>query len=140
MHEFEPLKTGLSECDNFFQRAKMLRPLNLQIVCPACPACPVAPEDGTGVGPEDRTGVKCGAYSSGVSVKQKISEPLRHLRLSGEQWMAKIIQSSRHADYLAIYHIYDKKYRKILIIGYILVFQAHAFSNSLRLTVSLRVW
>jgi hypothetical protein len=23
----------------------------------ACRACPVAPEDGTGVGPEDRTGV-----------------------------------------------------------------------------------
>jgi len=31
-------------------------PRNTQCM-PACPACPVAPEDGTGVGPADRTGV-----------------------------------------------------------------------------------
>ena len=30
----------------------LIIPVNL-----ACPACPVAPADGTGVGPEDRTGV-----------------------------------------------------------------------------------
>ena len=31
------------------------------VIC-ACPARPVAPGDGTGVGPEDRTGVICGSF------------------------------------------------------------------------------
>jgi len=51
----------------------------------ARPACPVAPADGTGVGPEDRTGVKIFSISNLVQIGKSVPSVQICLHLSKQR-------------------------------------------------------